>query len=329
MGGFSNWPNFNTLLCTFWGAGQEFSSAGCAPFLGASNFVFGTNPPYYLDTLLSIYPKFFGLPTALSGCGTVAGSNVVTVPSVDGLQYGQFVQCGGVLPSGSVINGIGSGTVTLSTQALSTAVTATLQVYEQPPIPTAVIQLFLNLATASLVQARWQDAWPIAVAWYAAHYLTLFAKSDASQVMSVVETAVHGEAPVGAVPGTVYTLSTAPPGNALQALTVNGLFQAPGMAYTLDGVTITLAAATSSGDALYATWPVQTETFGTVPPTGAAIAAQGLAGGIQVSKSVGDVSVSYQPIAILEQFGQWNLTVYGQQLAQMARVIGAGPSVIW
>jgi hypothetical protein len=40
------------------------------------------------------------------------------------------------------------------------------------------------------------------------------------------------------------------------------------------------------------------------------------------------VSVGYTPIASLEQFGQWQLTTYGIQLATMAKVIGGGPVLI-
>jgi hypothetical protein len=59
------------------------------------------------------------------------------------------------------------------------------------------------------------------------------------------------------------------------------------------------------------------------------IAAQGIATGIQVSKSVGDVSVSYQPIQGIETWGAWNLTVYGQQLATLAKVVGTGPMLLY
>jgi uncharacterized membrane protein (DUF2068 family) len=59
------------------------------------------------------------------------------------------------------------------------------------------------------------------------------------------------------------------------------------------------------------------------------IAAQAITTGIQVAKSVGDVNVSYQPIQGIEEWGAWNLTVYGQQLATMAKVIGAGSMLLW
>jgi hypothetical protein len=150
-------------------------------------------------------------------------------------------------------------------------------------------------------------------------------------VFSQLITTIHGEVPSGAVPGTVYTLSAVPPGGALQALTVNGVFQTPGgVDYTLDGATVTTTNVTPAGATLYATWPVQQQVFSPVAPvSGAAVAAQGLAGGIQTSKSVGDVSVGYQTLSSLANWGAWNLTRYGQQLATMAAVVGSGPMVIW
>lgn len=326
--GCGNVPNFNAWLETAWGAGSEFSVV-CGAFYGATNLVFGQNPPYFLDDFKSIYPKFFGLPTALSGCGTTISTNQVTVPSTVGLDYGQFVQSNGVFPPGTVITGIGSNTVTLNNNALVTTASATLMIYEASPIPTGVILMYLNLAYASLVQERWQEQWYVAMGLFIAHYCTLYAKSDASAVFETLQTTTHSEVPVGAVPGTVYTLSSAPPGGSLQTLTKNGLFRTPGVDYVLSGSTITLTVPTVLNDVLFAVWPVQTQTFTANAPNGAQIAAQGLAGGIQTSKSVGDVSVSYQVLTALESWGAWNLTSYGQQLVTMARVIGSGPMVIW
>lgn len=328
IGGTQNWPDFNAWLQTAWGAGAEFGVV-CGAFYGATNLVFGQNPPYYLDDFRSIYPKFFGLPTAVSGCTTVLGTNVIAVPSLIGLDYGQFLQSMSVFPPGTVITGIGNNTITVNTNALVTSSNATLMVFEASPIPAGVILMYLNLAYASLVQARWQEQWYVAMGWFIAHYCTLYAKSDASEVFETLQTTMHAENPVGTIPGLVYTISSVPPGGALQALTKNGLFLTPGLDYVLSGVTITLTNPTVTLDTLYAVWPVQTQTFTSLAPNGAQIAAQGLAGGIQTSKSVGDVSVGYQPLNALEDWAAWGLTSYGQQLATMARVVGSGPMVIW
>lgn len=329
MGCFSNVPNFNAWLESAWGAGGEFGVV-CGSFYAATNLVFGINPPYYLDDFKTFYPKFFGLATAISGCQITIGTSVITLPAdTVGVDYGQFLQAPGVFPKGTIIIDIGVNSITVNTSALVTNSNFTAKVYESSPIPTGVIQLYLNLAYDSLVQARWQEEWVVAMGWFIAHYCTLYARSDASEVFETLQTVMHGEVPVGAVPGSVYTLSSIPPGNFLQALTKNGLFMTPGIDYLLSSQMITLTTPTILNDVLYAIWPVQAQVFTSNAPNGAEIAAQGLAGGIQTSKSVGDVSVSYQVLTALESWGAWNLTTYGQQLATMAKVIGSGPMVIW
>lgn len=330
MGTSGSWPNFDAWLGTAWGAGGEYSStANLARFALASNFVFGPNPPFFLDDFKAQHPKFFGLATPVSGCGTTTGSNVVTVPSTYGLDEGQFVQAPGVLPKGSIIKQVDGNSIVLNTPALVTGANATLKTYQAPPMPVGVVLMYLRLACASLVYERWCEMWLVAIGWYIAHFCTLYAKSDSSEVFETLQTAIHGEAPVGDVPGTAYTMSAAPPGGVLQALTKNGLFMTPGIDYSLAGNSITLTLATVEDDALYATWPIQYQTLTSSAPNGAEIAAQGLAGGIQVSKSVGDVSVSYQALDTLAAWGAWNLTTYGQQLATQAKVVGMGPALIW
>lgn len=475
MGTSGSWPNFNAWLDTAWGAGGEYSStANLARFGLASNFVFGPNPPFYLDDFKAQHPKFFGLATPLSGCTTTAGSTTIAVQSTQGLAEGQFVQASGILPKGSIIKSIqtsistetisygeapqGSGTqyalssapptgviqlmrngvfqtpsvdyallgnqillavpmtngdalwatwlaqtqlapvhgevpagtapgttftissappngilqtltangvfltpgvdyflfgvtitlttplaygtlyatwlpagysITVNNAALVSVPSVTLQVYEAPPIPVTIVLMYLRLACASLVHRRWCEEWWPAIGWFISHYCTLYARSDSSEVFESLQTAVHGESPLGGTPGTAYTLSAAPPDGVLQALTKNGLFQTPNIDYTIVGNQVTLTVPTVQGDALYATWPISFQTLTSLAPNAAEIAAQGLAGGIQVSKSVGDVSVSYQPLETLASWGAWNLTLYGQQLATAAKIVGAGPALIW
>ena len=51
----------------------------------------------------------------------------------------------------------------------------------------------------------------------------------------------------------------------------------------------------------------------------------GGAQGLQTSKSVGDVSASYDVQAIsLKDGGQWNMTSYGRQFLELARLCGMG-----
>jgi len=239
VGGF---PDYSEWLESVWGWPDE--SGGMLPTLaGASNVVYGTNPPYTVQDFLALYPKFAG-PPLISPVTTVSGSASVSVPDATGLTIGNAVAGPGI-PNGTFISGIAGLVLTLSQNATASA-SISLTIWNAPPIPFAVITAYLYLATASLVQARWQEQWVLAVALYVAHFLTLYARSDGDPNSSVGR-----------------------------------------------------------------------------------IAAQGLATGIAVAKSVGDVSVSYQPVQGLENWASWNLTQYGQMLATMAKVIGSGPMLAW
>ena len=68
---------------------------------------------------------------------------------------------------------------------------------------------------------------------------------------------LQGVTPAGAIPGSVYTLSPAPPAGANGELTKNGLLLLPGINYQLsaDGTTVTLTNSTVLDDVLYFRWP--------------------------------------------------------------------------
>jgi hypothetical protein len=65
----------------------------------------------------------------------------------------------------------------------------------------------------------------------------------------------HSEAPAGSVPGSTFTLSAAPPGD-VGNFYVNGLFQTPGVDYTLAGNVITTTNPVPTGALLLFTWPI-------------------------------------------------------------------------
>jgi hypothetical protein len=68
----------------------------------------------------------------------------------------------------------------------------------------------------------------------------------------------------------------------------------------------------------------------TTPNTTAAqVAASGLAVGLKTSKSAGDVSVGLEYVTGLEDWGTFNLTVYGQQFATIAKAIASGGVLIY
>ncbi|TWH46338.1 DUF4054 domain-containing protein [Sporomusa sp. KB1] len=66
--------------------------------------------------------------------------------------------------------------------------------------------------------------------------------------------------------------------------------------------------------------------------TAAQVVAAGQARGLMTSKSVGDVSVSYDFSTIaqgLDGWAAWNLTTFGQQYATLARIVGKGGMYVW
>lgn len=322
-----SFPNFNAWLQTAWGAGAEYWRAPWWPNAGFLNF--GASPPYALDNFLAFHPKFFGQPTTYSGVVLVLGSNTVTLPTTDGLVAGQFISGYG-LPPNTVVTGVtGPTTILVNNNATVDVAGGSCQAFPTPLVPIFVLQSFINLARNTLPFNFWQDDWWRGIGLNVAHYATLWLQTDAMDLVTATQAIVHGEVPQGAIPGTVYALSAAPPGGQLQSLTKNGLFQTPTVDYTLFGNVITMLFATVDDDALYATWPQQVTTTTTAYPTAALAVAQGLASGILTSKSVGDVSAGYTPLASLESWGAWNLTRYGQELATIGKIIGMGPTIIW
>lgn len=107
-----------------------------------------------------------------------------------------------------------------------------------------IIQMYIDLADASIKEARWHTAWHIAMGWFVAHFATLYLQGTAS-----------------------------PTGTAAQVI------------------------AASQSHFLMS------------------------------SKSVGDVSVAYDTGTTsqdLDGWAAWKLTIYGQQLATMGKLIGRG-----
>ena len=245
-------PDWTGWLSGAWGPGIETTEGfdASAIIAAASNVIVGQNPPYTIQDFFMMYPKFAG-PALLSGIaapsGTLtAGSAIITaVNTTAGMAIGQPLAGLGI-PDNSFISGVTSNTVTITNPATQSGTAVPLVVWNATIIPIPVLLMFIALASAHLVQARWQDTWVFAMGLFVAHFATLYAKSDGN-----------------------------PNSNVGQA------------------------------------------------------AAQGLAGGIQVAKSVGDVSVNYQALQGIENWAAWNLTSYGQQLATFARIVGMGPMLLY
>lgn len=137
-------------------------------------------------------------PVAFTGDLTEGANGVLNVSSTAGLMIGQPISGLGIAPC-TTIAAIGTDTLQLSKNAIADGTTValtatsstltlslpatltgdvTLYVYEAAPVAPAVIQVFLNLANASLMSSRWRETWPVAMGWYIAHFLTLYLQSD-------------------------------------------------------------------------------------------------------------------------------------------------------
>jgi hypothetical protein len=82
------------------------------------------------------------------------------------------------IPTGALIQSVDSDTQITLTLAATSSGTSTLKVYCQPLAPMPVLNAYIALASASLIQARWLDSWAVAMSLYCAHFLTLYLRSD-------------------------------------------------------------------------------------------------------------------------------------------------------
>ena len=107
----------------------------------------------------------------------VNGSGAITALSVKTAGTGYQVQAG-LLTSG----GNGSGL-----QVSVTQINAFNLI-----MPQAVLQMYINLASACLSIARWLDFWPMAMALFVAHYATLYLESEGNAGSSAAAIAISG-----------------------------------------------------------------------------------------------------------------------------------------
>ena len=162
--------------CGDWGYGGYWG-CNCSAYLGIAAGIPQTgNPPYYINNFLGMYPKFFGPPTIVMGT-LVEGQSNITIDSTAGLNAGQLI-VGQALNLGTVIQVVNSdSSIGISSPAIASAIQQLL-IYEAPVVPLAVIQVYLNMAFASLMQSRWREQWYLGMALYIAHYCTLYAQTD-------------------------------------------------------------------------------------------------------------------------------------------------------
>src|ERR1700744_1192264 len=140
MGG----PDLDVLIGISWGWSDE-SVAFLADFAGAANITIGANPPYSANDFLALYPKFFGPPLAVT-LALTSGSASATLQAADArLASGQLIT-GPDIPKGTSIVSNSGTAVVLSAQATATNASEATQVYYEPLIPLAVLNVYIALA---------------------------------------------------------------------------------------------------------------------------------------------------------------------------------------
>lgn len=188
---FGPTPDWGALLEQWWGGDFE-STVGLCAFSAANNIIIGTNPPYQISDFLAFYPKFgTGVQgvTALSlgagGSGYLV-NDVLTLVQPDA--SGCLIQVNTVSGGGAILTwtvqqpGTGYSVANLLAVTGGAGTGATFNVTVISPlvtlVPAIVLQTYINLASASLSQARWADSWRFAMALFVAHYMTLYLRSE-------------------------------------------------------------------------------------------------------------------------------------------------------
>jgi hypothetical protein len=138
-----------------------------------------------------------GQVTSVDVNGSVTGIAVASNGGGNGYAIGGDIPCSGGSGVGLLVNitsvipyvgsqtqgGTGGGaTVNI------TAITAPNIVC----IPPAVLQMYINLASACLQSARWCEMWPVAMALFVAHFTTLYLRSEGNVGSTAGQIAASG-----------------------------------------------------------------------------------------------------------------------------------------
>jgi hypothetical protein len=179
-------------LCAFFeelGSGYGWDWGALSVDASAIGLVTGSNPPYTASDFFTFFPQFAGAPTQLLVTLT-GGSTQALVTNTAGLAPGQLIVGNGI-PGGTTIVSTSSGVLTLS-QAATLSGNVQASVYTSPYVPLAVVNAYINLASASLAQARWLDAWQIAMGWFVAHFATLYLRCQGDACSTPGQVAAAG-----------------------------------------------------------------------------------------------------------------------------------------
>ena len=302
------YQNLDAFLSEVWGWGPESSAALVLTGL-ASNVAIGGNPPYTVTDFLVHHPQFAGQPTIISGALDGSTGIVTDLSSVSGLAAGQLVAGPGTQ----------DGSIVQSVSIPPLQVTATLEIGN--------INITVNKADgilngAPVIGANVPDA--TVVLNIAGNTLTISNAPTANGFLVPLQ--------IGANPSMTLSLPTT------QAGTVQlNVYTKPLIPAVVLKSYINLASKSIQSARWCELWHVAMglyiahyctlflKAFAQGPgSTAGQVASAGLAIGIQTSKSAGDVSVGIGVMTGIEDWGTYQLTLYGQQFATFAKSIGSG-----
>ncbi len=160
----------------------------------ASNLRAGENPPYNLGDFLSAYPQFGGVSIAGVGALTLGSNQITGLASVAGIDLGMLIVGSGI-PEGATVVAIDSIglAVTISVSATVSASDVPLTFYPVM-MPLVMLQTYLNLANASIQEARYHDAWQLCMGLFIAHFATLWLQGTANPGSSAAQVISAGRA---------------------------------------------------------------------------------------------------------------------------------------
>jgi hypothetical protein len=188
------YPDINGFFDMLYGTGGVDLQALTFSFYGgASGIVFGYNPPYTLTDFLGMYPKFFGTPTVFTSVTITAASTTISgFTDTTGLVVGQLLVNLNSFVSDTIITAVDPIAKTISVNVAPTSSDTTFLAYEAPFVPLVVMVTYVLLASSSVMMARYNESWFVAMSLFVAHYLTLYMRTESGPNSTASEIASSG-----------------------------------------------------------------------------------------------------------------------------------------
>lgn len=128
--------------------------------------------------------------TVLTYSDPVGSVRITGLSSIVGMATGQLITGPNLAPGTLIVSA--TGTTAILSQPVIASGSSSFQFYQTPFMPIVAIQLYLNLAQSSIMQARWLDSWTLGMALFIAHYCTLYMRSESGPNATAAQIATSG-----------------------------------------------------------------------------------------------------------------------------------------